>query len=202
MILYVDNQPRSFIGNSAKIVQMEQVAVKHHLYSLIDLVNQKCILSDGDLLQKDINRAVKSEDFLSFGTTILRNLESFLGDSEDWEFLYLRACEIDLRSFMENTIEEYQEKIKKSNEKDRSIRNIIEGSFWPPSHNVVCASLSDDDTPANIAEILYYEVVENYGRDCWDHTEMQINDLSPFYRERITFSDLVEILYGCCMDFG
>jgi hypothetical protein len=200
MILYVDNEPCSFIGNSAEIVQMEQVAVKHHLYRLIDLVNLKCILPD-DWLQKEIKEAVKSEDFSPFRTT-LHNMESFLDESEDWEFLYLRTCEIDLGSFMENAIEKYQEKLKKSSEKHRSIRSIIEDFFNPPSYNIVCASLSNDDSPTNIVEILYYEVVEYYSLNSWDHAEMEINDISRYYREQITFSELVEYLHACCIDFG
>ena len=200
MILYVDNVPRSFIGSSTEMARMEQVAVKHSLFSLIDLVNQKCILSDDDCLQKDIKKALKLENFSPFRTT-LHNIESFLEKSEDWEFLYIRTCEIGLRSFMENVIEKYQEKIKKSNGKIKSIRCIIESHFWHQSHNIVCAALSNDETSTNIAEILYFEVVEYYSSYCWDHVEMEINDLSPYYREQITFNELLEKLYWSCNDF-
>ena len=200
VILYVNNEPHSFIGNSAEIAGIEQAAVKNHLYCLIDLVNQKCILADDDYFLKDIKKALKSEDFSSFRTT-LHNIESFLEKSEDWEFLYLRTCEIDLRSFMENVIEKYQEKIKKSNGKIKSIRGIIESHFWHQSHNIVCAALSNDETSTNIAETLYFEVVEYYSSYCWDHVEMEVNDLSPYYREQITFNELLEKLYWSCNDF-
>jgi hypothetical protein len=60
--------------------------------------------------------------------------------------------------------------------------------------------VNDDSDPFTIAEVLKEEVIEFYSSSCWDQTEMEINDLNPMERAKLKFQDVVEWLYGCCVE--
>ena len=195
-ILYVDNMPRGILYWEKDIIDFfRQTPLTQNLSTLWAFLEQKVILKkDFEDLQKNINIIKEAATLVSF-----RWIEDSLGDhlesAEDC--IYLRRKTIDIRLFLETVIEQWQKGWQKGDYEESAVNVIKERFMDLESHGFY---INDDDNEVTLAEVVYQEVMDCWGGLCWQDTELTLNDMNPFYRNKIDLKELVLIIYYCCME--
>jgi hypothetical protein len=104
-----------------------------------------------------------------------------------------------LKKILKDAVDRHFIGLKKDPQNYESINKVITRFF---DQFDLHFHITDQDNSMTIVECVWEEVVEFYGGECWTQAELYFSRLDQGEKEKLYFSNYIEILYGFCMDYS